>query len=129
MKVELLHLGDNKSSENEGNDDDIDEKNENLASNEMSSLENPHIDEPLQRSIRTLNIIQSKKKTVVEDEFSDDSLENADNSHTAAEVMSPPSLENDFAIVPEKCSPSIAWEIKLYEKDELNATLIVSSQA
>lgn len=131
MKVELLHEGDNMSSESEGDDDDIDEKYEDpgSASNEMISLENSHIDGPLQQSIRISNMIQCQNKALAEDEFSDDSLENGDNSHTAAEVMSPPSLEKDFAIVPEKCSPGIAWEIKLYEKDELNAPLIVSLQA
>lgn len=130
MKVELLHLGDNISSESEGNDDDIDERYDNPASvsNEMISLENPHIDGPLQQSIRISNIIQCQNKAPAEDEFSDDSLENVDNSHMAEEALSPPSLEKDFAIVPEKGSPGIAWEIKLYEKDELNAPLIVSLQ-
>lgn len=131
MKVELFHLGDNISSEREDNDDDKDEKYEDpeSVSNEMTSLENEHIDGPLQQSIRISNIYQCQNKAPAEDEFSDDSLENADNRHTASEVLSPPSLENDFAIVPGKCSPGIAWEIKPYEKDALNAPLTVSLQA
>lgn len=131
MKAELLNVGDDISSESQGDDDDIDEKYEDpeSASNEMTSLENSHIDEPLQQSIRSSNIIECQNRAPAEDEFSDDSLENGDNSHTAAKMLSPPSLEKDFAIVPGKCSPGIAWEIKLYEKDELNAPLIVSLQA
>lgn len=131
MKVGLLCLGDNASSESDSNDDDINQKYEDLgsASIEMTSLEIPDIGGPLQQATRISDIIRCKNEAPAEDEFSDDSLENADNSNVAADVLSPPSLKKDFAIVPEKCSPGIAWEIKLYEKDELNAPLIVSLQA
>lgn len=129
MKGELLHLNDNISSESEGNDDEINEEHEDpgSVSNELTSLENPHIDVgPLQQSISISNIIQCQNRAPAEDEFSDDSLENADNSHTPKKILPPSLLEKDFPIVPEKCSPGIAWEIKLYEKDDLNMPLKVS---
>lgn len=119
-------MKDDESSESE------DDEDHQAHSNEITLDDNPSSDiKPLQQSLSLSNFIHCRDKTRSEEEFSDDSLENANNEQSTQlenNIIIPPPvpLENDIPIMSDKCSPGIAWEIKLDENNEEDKPVMVS---
>lgn len=125
VTIELLELNikddDGRSESEDDEDDDDDEDTNELESHskDITQSDNQLDDiKPLQQSLSLSNFNHCHNVTRSEEEFSDDSLENANGEQTSTEAEShiPPPVfpeGNECQIMPEKCSPGIAWEIKL----------------
>lgn len=126
-----FNVQDGESSESEEEDDELHDQQilsddiilGNIQSNEIKLL---------QQSVSLTNFDHCRDKQQSDEDFSDDSLENANHNdeHVKSEVdltPPPPPLDNEFAVKPGKCGLSgIAWEIKLNEDNKSDKLLKVS---
>lgn len=117
-KLLALNIKDNESSDTEDDDDDNELDDQQMRSNEIISGDNASgAIKIIPQSVSLSNFNNCHDKLQSEEEFSDDSLENLniEIEPTQSEncLLPPPPLDNEIPIMPEKCSPGIAWEIKM----------------